>query len=84
MGKLLGPDLKSLKAVLACKIYPLAYIFFSVTCYERQGCSSSGLVFPDITTQECCDNVNGGGLGGIGLGVSFTRDGIECTPCPIG
>ena len=32
--------------------------------------------------EACCDNVNGGGLGGIGLGASFQQDG--CTPCPVG
>ena len=35
--------------------------------------------------EACCDNVNGGGLSGIGLGASFQLDGIEgCTPCPVG
>ena len=35
--------------------------------------------------EDCCDNINGGGLGGIGLGSSFQLGGIEgCTPCPIG
>ena len=28
VGKLISPDLKYLKAVLACKIYPLTYLFF--------------------------------------------------------
>ena len=39
-----------------------------VICYQRDGCSISGLVFGGVTIQACCDNINGGGLGGIGFG----------------
>ena len=56
-----------------------------ITCYQRDRCSSAGLVFERVTVEACCDNVNGGGLSGIGLGASFQLDGIEgCTPFPIG
>ena len=35
--------------------------------------------------QDCCDNINGGGPGGIGLGSSYQQDGVEgCTMCPVG
>ena len=54
-----------------------------VICYQRDGCS--GLVFEEVTIQACCDNINGGGLGGIGLGATFQQVSIEgCTPCPVG
>ena len=56
-----------------------------VVCYQRDGCSSSGLVFDGVTIQDCCDNVNGGGLGGIGLGASYQHDGIVgCLICQVG
>ena len=56
-----------------------------VTCYEHDGCSSSGLMFEEVTIQDCCDNVNGGGLSGIGFGASYQQDGIEgCLICPVG
>ena len=42
-------------------------------------------MFDGVTIQACCDNVNGGGLGGIGLGSSYAQDGIEgCIICPVG
>ena len=56
-----------------------------VTCYEREGCSTSGAHVEDVTMEDCCNNTNGGGLGGIGLGSSYQQGGIEgCTPCPVG
>ena len=56
-----------------------------ITCYQRDRCLSSGSVFEGVSIQACCDNVNGGGLDGIGLGASYQLDGIEgCTPCPVG
>ena len=56
-----------------------------VICYQRDGCSNSGLVFDGVTIQDCCDNINGGGQGGIGLGSSYQQDGIEeCLICPVG
>ena len=56
-----------------------------IVCYQRDGCSSSGLVFDRVTIQDCCDNINGGGVGGIGLGASYQQDGIEgCLICPVG
>lgn len=56
-----------------------------VICYQRAMCSNSGLVDVGVTFQACCDNLNGGGLDGIGLGASFQLDGVEeCFPCPIG
>ena len=56
-----------------------------IVCYQRDGCSSSGLVFDGVTIQDCCDNINGGGMGGIGLGASYQQDGIEgCLICPVG
>ena len=45
MGKLLGPNLKSLKAVLACKIYPLAYFFFQSPVMNVKGALVQGLYF---------------------------------------
>ena len=54
-----------------------------VTCYVHIKCLGSSL--ERVTVQDCCDNVNGGGLNGIGLGRSYQPDGIrECTPCPVG
>ena len=42
-------------------------------------------MFDGVTIQDCCDNINGGGLGGIGLGASYQQDGIEvCLICPVG
>ena len=56
-----------------------------IVCYQRDGCSSSGLVFDGVTIQDCCDNINGDGVGGIGLGASYQQDGIEgCLICPVG
>ena len=56
-----------------------------VICYQRDGCSSSGLVFDGVTIQACCDNINGGGLGGFGLGASYQQSDIEgCIQCPVG
>ena len=56
-----------------------------IICYQRDRCSSSGLVFDGVTIQACCDNVNGGGSGGIGLGASYVQDGVVgCTSCPVG
>ena len=56
-----------------------------VICYQRDACSSSGLVSDGVTIQDCCDNINGGGLGGIGLGSSYQQRGIEgCILCPVG
>ena len=52
-----------------------------ITCYQRDMCFSSGL--DGVTIQDCCDNINGGGPGGVGLGASFELDGT-CTPCPVG
>ena len=54
-----------------------------LTCYQRDMCFRSGLVSSGVTMQDCCDNINGGGPGGVGLGASFELDGI-CTPCPVG
>ena len=52
-------------------------------CYLHSRCS--GLVFDGVTIQDCCDNINGGGPGGIGLGASYQQDGIEgCIQCPVG
>ena len=65
--------------------YILHFFLSAVICYQRDGCSSSGLVFEEVTILTCCDNVNGGGLGGIGLGSSYKQGGIEgCLICPIG
>ena len=56
-----------------------------VVCYQRDRCSSLGLVFDRVTIQACCDNVNGGEPGGIGHGSSYQQDGIEgCLICPVG
>ena len=57
-----------------------------VICYQRDRCSSAGPVFDGVTMQDCCDNVNGGGVGGIGLGASYQLGGgIEgCFICSIG
>ena len=63
----------------------LLAVLLLITCYQRDGCSSSGNVFQDVSIQDCCDNVNGGGPGGIGLGASYQQRGVEgCTPCPVG
>ena len=67
------------------------YILFAVkvsaqeliTCHQGDGCT--GTMFEGVTVQDCCDNVNGGGQNGIGLGSSYQQDGVGgCTPCPIG
>ena len=58
-----------------------------VICYQRDGCSSSryAYVFDGVTVQDCCDNINGGGPGGFGLGASYQQDGIGgCLLCPVG
>ena len=52
-----------------------------LTCYQLSECSSSGLVFDNVTMQDCCDNVNGGGS----LGSSYQQGDMEgCTSCSIG
>ena len=71
------------------KVYCLSPVAASaqdiVICFQRDACSSSGLVFDGVTIQDCCDNINGGGLGGIGLGSSYQQGGIEgYLICPVG
>ena len=51
-----------------------------ITCHQRNECT--GTIFENVTIQDCCDNVNGGRMDGIGLGASFELDG--CIPCPVG
>ena len=71
--------------ILICLFTAAASTQEVITCYQRDRCSSGELVFGSVTVEACCDNINGGGLGGIGLGASFQLDGIEgCTPCPVG
>ena len=54
-----------------------------ITCHQSDGCT--GTTSEGVTVQDCCDNVNGGGRNGIGLGSSYQQDGVGgCTPCPIG
>ena len=58
-----------------------------ITCYPADGCSTggAGTVFEEVTIQDCCDNVNGGGQNGIGLGNSYRSDNaLGCRPCPVG